>query len=339
MMDGVSTMDTGSNSVAAADERRVDCRGQGADLQLSGRVRPIERAADHGGDQERHQPVQRIALRRRALLRLECQQQDQHPERRSEDHAARARLGYSIGGPVGKPGGNNKLFFFYSQEFAPRTAGNNVVTYRMPTALERAGDFSQTLRQQRQPVPLHQGSAAVGDLQRVRSDRAASGMAASSAASRPTACIDRPDILNMWPQPNITGAGLAYNYELTRPTEKALAWQPAVRVDYQPSPAWRATFKYSGWTQRNQVFNGTLPGFNDTKIRPPARLHDGGHDQLHRQQHDVHRGHLRSQPERAHGLWSGAGGNGADLLPERVPHERDFQQRQCRSGWSSVPVS
>src|SRR4051795_5646883 len=53
--------------------------------------------------------------------------------------------GYSIGGPVGKPGGTNKLFFFYSQEFSPRTAGNNVVRYRMPTALERAGDFSQTL--------------------------------------------------------------------------------------------------------------------------------------------------------------------------------------------------
>jgi hypothetical protein len=53
--------------------------------------------------------------------------------------------GYSIGGPVGKPGGTNKLFFFYSQEFSPRTAGNNVIRYRMPTALERAGDFSQTL--------------------------------------------------------------------------------------------------------------------------------------------------------------------------------------------------
>src|SRR5437867_35363 len=25
--------------------------------------------------------------------------------------------GYSIGGPVGRPGGNNKLFFFYTQEF------------------------------------------------------------------------------------------------------------------------------------------------------------------------------------------------------------------------------
>ena len=68
--------------------------------------------------------------------------------------------GYSIGGPVGKPGGSNKLFFFYAQEFQPRTTGNNVVRFRVPTALERQGDFSQTDGQQRQPVPLHQGSAA-----------------------------------------------------------------------------------------------------------------------------------------------------------------------------------
>ena len=38
-------------------------------------------------------------------------------------------LGYSIGGPVGKPGGRNKLFFFYSHEYAPRTGGNDVTRY------------------------------------------------------------------------------------------------------------------------------------------------------------------------------------------------------------------
>ena len=32
-------------------------------------------------------------------------------------------MGFSIGGPIGKPGSaNNKLFFFYSHEFDPRTA-------------------------------------------------------------------------------------------------------------------------------------------------------------------------------------------------------------------------
>jgi hypothetical protein len=55
--------------------------------------------------------------------------------------------GYSIGGPIGKPGGSNKLFFFYSQEFSPRTQGNDVQRWRFPTAAERQGDFSQTLDQ------------------------------------------------------------------------------------------------------------------------------------------------------------------------------------------------
>ena len=47
-------------------------------------------------------------------------------------------FGFSIGGPIGKPGGTNKMFFFYSQEFSPRTAGNDVQRFRFPTAA-RAG--------------------------------------------------------------------------------------------------------------------------------------------------------------------------------------------------------
>src|SRR6516165_8560088 len=62
-------------------------------------------------------------------------------------------LGYSIGGPVGKPGGHNKLFFFYSHEYAPRTGGGDVVRYRMPTAPERQGDFSQTVDNTGAPFP------------------------------------------------------------------------------------------------------------------------------------------------------------------------------------------
>ena len=52
--------------------------------------------------------------------------------------------GFAIGGPVGKPGGNNKLFFYFNQEFNPRTQGGGEVTYRLPTDLERTGDFSQS---------------------------------------------------------------------------------------------------------------------------------------------------------------------------------------------------
>ena len=62
MMDGVSTMDTGSNRPARRDERRVDRGSESAHVELSGRVRPVERPADHGRHQERHEPVPRIGL-------------------------------------------------------------------------------------------------------------------------------------------------------------------------------------------------------------------------------------------------------------------------------------
>src|SRR4029079_10261960 len=57
-------------------------------------------------------------------------------------------LGYTIGGPIGKPGGNKQLFFFYAHEYQPTTTainnGNNI-RLKVPTALERAGDFSQSV--------------------------------------------------------------------------------------------------------------------------------------------------------------------------------------------------
>src|SRR6185295_6191240 len=62
-------------------------------------------------------------------------------------------FGYSIDGPIGKPGKSNKLFFFYSKEYAPRTRGPHVTNYRFPKALERAGDFSQTTDNNGVPYP------------------------------------------------------------------------------------------------------------------------------------------------------------------------------------------
>ena len=57
--------------------------------------------------------------------------------------------GASLGGPVKIPGlfdqsGDQKLFFFYSMEAPQAQQPGPVRKYRMPTALERQGDFSQT---------------------------------------------------------------------------------------------------------------------------------------------------------------------------------------------------
>lgn len=55
--------------------------------------------------------------------------------------------GWHLGGPVILPGFNkerNKLFFFFNQEFLPRTDPGTLQFRTVPTELERRGDFSQS---------------------------------------------------------------------------------------------------------------------------------------------------------------------------------------------------
>ena len=52
--------------------------------------------------------------------------------------------GGTIGGPVGRPGRRNKLFWFLSEQVQPTTTAGAVNYFRVPTPLERQGNFSQT---------------------------------------------------------------------------------------------------------------------------------------------------------------------------------------------------
>ena len=75
---------------------------------------------------------------------MECEHVGERPNGNPKPVLKERDWGYTIGGPVGKPGGTNKLFFFYSEQFSPRTSGGAVNRFRVPTLLERQGDFSQT---------------------------------------------------------------------------------------------------------------------------------------------------------------------------------------------------
>ncbi len=123
-----------------ARQRRGDFGGQGRHLRISGGIRPLERPADQRRDQERHEPVPRRRSTTSSAIRTgnansktNILNGDPKPIRTKRD------WGLAIGGPVGKPGGNNKLFFYYNQEFNPRTFGNTVTRYRVPTAARAAG--------------------------------------------------------------------------------------------------------------------------------------------------------------------------------------------------------
>jgi outer membrane receptor protein involved in Fe transport len=110
--------------------------------------------------------------------------------------------GWNFGGPVFIPHlvhGKNKLFFFVSQEYysqlVPQATSNNI---RVPTMLERTGDFSQSVDGSGKAITIIDpttGVAFPGDL--IPSNRIyAPGQA----------------ILNFLPQPNTTLGGNAYNY-------------------------------------------------------------------------------------------------------------------------------
>jgi hypothetical protein len=178
-------------------------------------------------------------------------------------------LGYSIGGPIGKPGGSNKLFFFYAHEYSPRTGGGDVVRFRMPTALERAGDFSKSTDNNGAPFPFIKDPRLTGTCS--ASNTSACFQSGGVVGQIPADRLYNTglNILKMFPMPNVNVPGAAYNYELTRPAEKLISNQPAVRFDYQPFQQLRATFKYSGWSQNDVQIPGTIPGFNDTRQYNP----------------------------------------------------------------------
>ncbi len=185
--------------------------------------------------------------------------------------------GYVIGGPVGKPGGDNKLFFFYTQEFQPRKGGNQTSNLRLPTALERQGDFSQTLDANGKLIsPIVNTTTGL--------PFADGGTVGKIPASR----LYGPGIalLNMYPLPTGTqAAGSNYNDTEVVPVQNNLGYTPVVRVDYQFSPTLRVTWKIDaasariipGWTV-NGGAGSVLPrdNFTETIQKFPLSFNTSG---------------------------------------------------------------
>ena len=258
MMDGVSTMDTGNN-------------GQMLQMNVEAIAEVKVLTSGYQAEYGRSSGLQITAVTKSGTNRIRGSFYD--VERNSdwnENTWANVKnnvvktiqkerdLGYSIGGPIGKPGGNNKLFFFYSHEYRPRESGSQVNRFRVPTAAERAGNFSQSTDQNGAPIPNLFDFTTGGTF---------------PGKTIPQERLYQPGlaILNLWPLPNTTG--LNYNYEVELPTVNTLIQQPAVRLDYQPKANWRVTGKYAGQMRSHEVnsiggaaapgVNARIPGFND----------------------------------------------------------------------------
>ena len=270
MMDGVSTMDTGSNrpllqmNIESIAEVKVLTSGYQAEYGRSSGVQVT--AVTKSGTNRFRGSVYDVERNSdwNANSRVNILNNDPKPTLKEKD------WGFSIGGPIGRAGGRNKLFFFYAQEFSPRTAGDNVIRHRMPTELERRGDFSQSTDNNGNLYPYIKDPRLTGACN--ATSQVACFADGGVLGRIPAAMLYQPglNILKLYPLPNIANvpAQQNYNYEATRPKESVLSSQPALRVDYQISKDLRANAKYSAWMQRSQTFIGTIPGFNDTKMQP-----------------------------------------------------------------------
>jgi hypothetical protein len=148
MMDGVSAMDTGNNgqmltmNIESIAEVKILTQGYQAEYGRSSGLQ-ITAVTKSGTNQFRGSAYDiQTDSDWNANSWVNVANGDPKPK------SSTKTLGYSLGGPVGKPGATNKLFFFYSHEYRPTTTAinnGNPIRIRVPTALERAGDFSQTL--------------------------------------------------------------------------------------------------------------------------------------------------------------------------------------------------
>ena len=339
-MDGVSTMDTGSNRAII-------------DLNVESIAEVKVLVSSYQAEYGRSSGLQITAVTKSGTNRFRGSVYD--VERNSDWYAnsktnilngdpktvLRQRdWGYSIGGPVGKPGGTNKLFFFYTQEFEPRTGGNDVVRYRLPTALERQGDFSRSTDNLGNLYPYIKNPAVAGTCS--AANQTACFADGGVLGRIPAAQLYQTglNVLKMYPMPNIENppAGQPYNFEITRPEESILSTQPAVRFDYQATQNFRVSFKYSGFSQREQVQQGSIPGWNDTRMVSPNVVADRHDRQLHALADPVPRRHLRTQQGPPGRLFRRRRRRRTAVL-QRVPRRRQLQPEQHRSRRAAVHLS
>jgi hypothetical protein len=273
MMDGISVMDTGNNgqmlqmNVDAIAEVKVLTSNYQAEYGRSSGLQIT--AVTKSGTNRFHGTVYDVMRNSDWNTNSWANQRNgiARPVARDQD------WGYSIGGPVGRPGGDNKLFFFYSHEYRPRSTGGNITRFRVPTALERRGDFSESrdntgnvfrfIRDYTTGLPCSATDTrgcfqADGVIGRIPADRLyAPGMALLN---------------NLWPTPNVEqGPGLNYNFETAAPRRDILQnHQPAVRADYQVMPTLRVTAKFNGQNSApgRPLTPGSIPGYNDTQRIP-----------------------------------------------------------------------
>jgi hypothetical protein len=160
--------------------------------------------------------------------------------------SSRNDYGYTLGGPIYIPGRFNtdkrKLFFFFSQEWQRRTDPVAERLSRVPTELERQGDFSQSVDNNGSPFPYIRDytTGLPCSAQDTRGCFQDGGVLGRIPADR----LYQPGLnaLSVYPTPNFQGdSGINYRSQAPNDTPRR---EEMLRIDFQPNDNWRFTGRY-----------------------------------------------------------------------------------------------
>ena len=234
-LDGVTNVDTGSNGGTLATtnidmiaEMKVITNSQPAEFGRSSGAQ-IE-VVTKGGTKDfhgtgyffhRHEDLNANSWRNNV-------------DGRPKDYYRYNTAGFNIGGPAYIPGKFNrnkeKLFFFMGIEWQKQLVPQGLHNVTVPTALERAGDFSQT----------HDGGGAP-----VIIFDPANGKQPFPGNVIPKSRFnaDGAKILNWYPLPNAAGVDPSYNYQ-TSNSNTYPRREEIYRGDYNINDKWKAYARY-----------------------------------------------------------------------------------------------
>ncbi len=162
---------------------------------------------------------------------------------------------YNIGGPILLPKinrGKRNLFFFFNQEFQDQVVSYAVNEKTVPTALERQGDFSQS-------VNTNGTRITVNDPQNGK--KAFPGNIIPASRLNPVGQA----ILNMFPLPNFVDPNLATRYNwnyYVAASEPYNRRTETLRVDYAPEANWQLYVSLSNNADHQNVpYSGGTAGW------------------------------------------------------------------------------
>ena len=192
--------------------------------------------------------------------------------------AKRNDSGYTIGGPIFAPGFNEskkKLFFFFSQEHQRREETGGQRQTRVPTELERHGDFSQSVDSSGNPFPYVRDYATglpcgAANTSGCFQDGGVLGRIPASRLYAPGVAA-----LNMFPTSNFAaGSGINFISQAPNNTPRR---EDLLRMDYQLNDNWRVTGRYMHTKEDIvQAYGTTWAGNGSGQLPTPVLfLHPG----------------------------------------------------------------